>query len=180
MPPRSGLPWSGAGTLLQVGMVLRYELAHRLLREQVAAGAFGDLVSIRCQRNCSRSSFAAIADRVHTVFRTLIHDIDLLLWLSGSRVQSVTALEFRQGDHLAPLGCFALLQLASGCIAQLEGRVHGALQEQLQDFLAAVRLGRPSPIANLADAVQGLRVAEAIIDSARRGITITLTPMSAR
>lgn len=57
---------------------------------------------------------------------------------------------------------------------QLDGRVHGALQEQLLDFLAAVRLGRPSPIASLADAVQGLRVAEAIIESARLGTTITL------
>jgi len=227
-----------SGTLLQVGMVLRYELSHRLLHQQLSAGAFGDLVSIRCQRNCSRHSFATIADRVHTVFRTLIHDIDLLLWLSGSRVRSVTALEFRQGDHLAPQGCFALLQLANGGVAQLEsswtvpdqapanvitphwhstidaelavvgtlqtaklqglqsglqiwtdqqlqcpdrslwpqldGRVHGALQAQLQDFLACVRQGSPSAIASLADAVEGLRVAEALIESARLGITVQL------
>jgi predicted dehydrogenase len=227
-----------SGTLLQVGMVLRYELSHRLLHQQLSAGAFGDLVSIRCQRNCSRSSYAAIADRVHTVFRTLIHDIDLLLWLSGSRVLSVTALEFRQGDHLAPQGCFALLQLANGGVAQLEsswtvpdqapanvitahwhstidaelavvgtlqtvklqglqsglqiwtdqqlqcpdrslwpqldGRVHGALQAQLQDFLACVRQGSPSAIASLADAVEGLRVAEALIESARLETTLQL------
>jgi len=227
-----------SGTLLQVGMVLRYELAHRLLQEQVRAGVFGDLVSIRCQRNVSRRSYGAIADQVHTVFRTLIHDIDLLLWLSGSPVQSVTALEVRQGDHLAPLGCFALLRLASGCVAQLEsswtvpdqapataitlqrhstidaelalvgtaqtarlqglhgglqiwsdqglqcpdlslwpqlqGEVQGALREQLQDFLASVRLGQPSRIASLADAVEGLRVAEALIESARLGKTVEL------
>lgn len=226
------------GTLLQVGMVLRYDLAHRLLQRQLADGAFGDLVSIRCQRNCSRGSFAAIADRVHTVFRTLIHDIDLLLWFSGSPVRSVTALEFRQGDHVAPQGCFALLRLANGAVAQLEsswtvpdhapanvitshwhstidaelavvgtaqtarlqglqsglqiwtdrqlqcpdltlwpqldGRVHGALQDQLLDFLTAVRRGCPSSIASLSDAVQGLRIAEAIIASVRSGGTVEL------
>lgn len=226
------------GTLLQVGMVLRYELGHRLLRQQVEVGAFGDLVSIRCQRNCSRTSFAAIADRVHTVYRTLIHDIDLLLWLSSSRVVSVTALEFRQGKQLAPQGCFALLRLASGCVAQLEsswtvprqapanvitphwqstidaelalvgttqtarlqglqsglqiwtdqhvqrpdltlwpqlnGSVCGALQEELQDFVTAVRIKKPSPIASLADAVEGLRIAEAMIESARCGTTLQL------
>lgn len=226
------------GTLLQVGMVLRYELAHRRLRQQVVDGAFGDLVSIRCQRNCSRRSFAAIADQVHTVFRTLIHDIDLLLWFSNSSVVSVTALEFRQGDHLAPQGCFALLGLANGCIAQLEsswtvpdqapanvitphwnstidaelavvgtaqtarlrgldsglqvwsdrnvqspdltlwpqidGHVHGALQEQLRDFLDTVRSGRPSSVASLADAVQGLKIAEAMIESARQRTTLTM------
>ena len=109
-----------AGVLLQTGLILRYEASHRLLREQIVAGCFGDLVSIRAQRNCSRSSYAAIADQVHTVHRTLIHDIDLLLWLSSSEVLSVMALEVRQGDHLAPLGCYALLHLASGCVAQLE------------------------------------------------------------
>lgn len=108
------------GALLQVGMILRYEASHRCLQRQIRAGDFGELVSIRAQRNCSRHSFEAIADRVHTVYRTLIHDIDLLLWLSGSRVSSVMALDYRQGDHLAPQGCFALLKLANGCVAQLE------------------------------------------------------------
>ncbi len=217
--------------LLQVGMILRYEASHRWLQGQIQAGQFGELVSIRAQRNCSRSSFAAIADRIHTVHRTLIHDIDLLLWLSGSRVTSVMALDYRQGDHLAPQGCFALLQLANGCVAQLEsswtvpaqapanvlqehwrgcidaelavvgqrrtarlqglqtplqiwsdqdlqrpdltlwpecdGRVFGALRDQLVDFTACVRQRRPSAVADLAAAVEALRVAEAIIEACR-------------
>lgn len=32
----------------------------------------------------------------------------------------MVALDYRQGDHLAPQGCFALLQIANGCVVQLE------------------------------------------------------------
>lgn len=106
-----------------MGLILRYESSPRWLQQQIAVGAFGDLVSIRARRNCSRSSFAAIADRIHTVHRTLIHDIDLLLWLSSSRVTSVMAMDVRLGDHLDPQGCFALLRLANGAVAQLERAV---------------------------------------------------------
>lgn len=109
-----------AGVILQTGLILRYEASHRWLQHQIAEGSFGDLVSIRARRNCSRTSFAAIADRIHTVHRTLIHDIDLVLWLGRSRVTSVMAMEVRQGDHLAPLACFALLRLENGGVAQLE------------------------------------------------------------
>jgi hypothetical protein len=217
------------GTFVQVGLLLRHDLAHRLLQQQVASGAFGELVSIRCQRNCSRSSFAQIADRVHTVYRTLTHDIDLVLWLSGSRVVRVMASEYRRGEHLSPQGCFALLELASGCIAQLEsswfvpgaapanvegrhgassidaelalvgerqtarlrwldgplqlwsdaalqvpdtdlwpvleGRVGGALREQMVGFCAAVRAGAAPLSADADAAVEGLRIAEAILQA---------------
>jgi len=227
-------------TWLQVGLVLRYDLSHRLLQQRIRAGAFGDLVSIRAQRNCSRSSFAAIADRIHTVFRTLTHDIDLVLWLSGSRVRRVMATDYRQGDQLSPQACFALLELANGCIAQLEsswyvpaqapaniggqraascidaelavvgtrqsaklrwldsplqiwssegvqrpdtdlwpevdGRVVGALAEQMADFARAVRTGMPSAIADFGAAVEGLRIAEAIIESAATGQPVCLDP----
>lgn len=226
------------GRLLQVGMILRYETSHRWLHQQIREGHFGELVSIRCQRNCSHSSYAAIADHVHTVFRTLIHDLDLLLWLTRSRVSSVTALEVRRGDHLAPLGCFALLRLGDGCVAQLEsswtvpeqapanvlsdhwhgcidaelavvgtertaklrglqsplqiwsdrelqrpdttlwpelgGQVSGALREELSDFCRCARAGRPSAIADLDQAVQTMRIAEALIESARQGRTLDL------
>lgn len=227
-----------SGVLLQVGMILRYEASHRWLQRQIQTGRFGDLVSIRAQRNCSRSSFAAIADHIHTVYRTLIHDIDLVLWLSGSRVTSVMALDYRQGQHLAPQGCFALLKLANGAIAQLEsswyvpqqapanvlheqwrgcidaelavvgqqrtaklqglqtplqiwsdqeqqrpdlslwpdcdGRVFGALRDQLIDFTDCVRLGRASTVAHLGTAVESLRVAEAVIEACRLGSVVAL------
>lgn len=226
------------GALLQVGLILRYDLPHALLQRQIAAGDFGELISIRTRRNCSATSFPAIANRVHTVFRTLIHDIDLLLWLTGSHATTVMALERRLGDQLSPEGCFALIQLANGQVGQLEtswflpaqapanvvndhwlgsidaelavvgtrqsarlrwlegplqiwgperqlspdtslwpqldGRVHGALTEQMKDFATAARTGQASAIASLAQAIEGLRVAEAIIEASCRGSVVRL------
>lgn len=227
-----------SGVHLQAGMILRYEMSHRLLQQQVAAGHFGRIVSIHCRRNCSRSAFAQIADRIHTVFRTLVHDIDLLLWLIGSRVDRVMSFEYREGTHLAPQGCFALLRFESGCVAhlesswfvpdhapknivgdswsgcidsglalvgthrsarieglhsplriwtdqnsqcpdtslwpELEGQVHGALREQLGDFVTCIREGRTSSVASLESAVESIRIAEAIVDSATTGRPIHL------
>ena len=144
------------GAHLQVGIILRYEAAHRCLHSQIQTGAFGELVSFRGQRNCSRQSFAAVADRIHTVHRTLIHDIDLLLWLSASRVTSVMAMDDRQGDHLAPQGCFAMLQLESGCVAH----------------------SRESDIADLNSAVEALRVADAIIEACHTNAPVKLSAPS--
>lgn len=231
---------AAAGIHLQAGMILRYEMSHRLLRKQLAAGQYGRIVSVHCRRNCSRTSFAKVADRIHTVFRTLVHDIDLLLWLNGSRVDLVMSLEYREGSHLAPQGCFALLRFENGCIAHLEsswyvpdnapknivgdawsgcidsglalvgtcgsarieglhsplriwtdedsqnpdtslwpevdGQVHGALREQLGDFAACIREGRPSSVASLECAVESIRIAEAIVESAQTGQPVRLGP----
>jgi predicted dehydrogenase len=226
------------GALLQVGMILRYEASHRWLYSQIQAGLFGDLVSFRGQRNCSRRSFQGIADRVHTVHRTLIHDIDLLLWFSGSQVISVAAMDYRQGSHLSPNGCFAMLRLANGCVAQLEsswyvpdhspvnvmndhwsgcidaelavvgtqrsaringlqsplqvwtnqqlqspdlslwpsidGRVFGALREQLADFLGCVASGQSSKVADVKSAVEALRIAQAVVEACRTNTVVSL------
>jgi predicted dehydrogenase len=225
-------------TWLQVGLLLRFDHAHSLLAQQIHSDQFGALVSIRCQRNCSQTSFATIADRVHTVFRTLIHDIDLLLWLSQARVRSVMAREYRQGEHLSPQGCFALLEMTNGCIAQLEsswyvpklapanvlgdraassidaelaivgsnksaklrwlndgleiwtshqveqpditlwpelhGRVGGALREQMSAFINGVLAGQAPQGSNFNDALEGLRIAEAIIEAAASGAVVNL------
>jgi hypothetical protein len=56
-----------AGVILETGLILRYESSHRWLHQQIAEGAFGDLVSLMARCSCSRSSFAAIADRIHSV-----------------------------------------------------------------------------------------------------------------
>jgi len=109
-----------SGSLLQTGLILRYELQHAQLQQELASRRFGQLVSIRVKRNLSASWFGSVADRAHTVFESLIHDLDLLLWLSGSRATRVMAMERRLGSHRSPEGCFALIELASGCIAIAE------------------------------------------------------------
>jgi len=54
------------------------------------------------------------------------------------------------------------------------GTIGGALREQDRHFVERVREGRPSPIASAEDALAGLRIAEAIVESARRGAEVRL------
>lgn len=109
-----------AGVPLQVGFLLRFEAQHALLKQSVARGDFGDLVSIRVKRNVSRAWFADYGDRAHPVYETLIHDIDLLLWLAASECVSVTAVERNLSGLTYPDACFALARFASGLTAILE------------------------------------------------------------
>ncbi len=57
---------------------------------------------------------------------------------------------------------------------ELVGRVCAALRDQLADFTTSVRQGCPSAIADLSDAVETLRIAEAIIDASRLGSAVSL------
>ena len=233
---------AASGSILQTGLILRYELQHALLKEELAGGHFGELVSIRVKRNLSSAWFSAVADRAHTVFESLIHDLDLLLWLSGSRATRVMAMERRIGTHQSPEGCYALIELASGCIAMAEtswfvppqapanvsteswagtidaelavvgtqqtaqlrlldspltiwgqdqqrhpdaqlwplhqGHIRGALERELTDFTNAARTGIPSRVASLEQALEGLRLAEAIIEATRTGQAVAIPQMA--
>ena len=226
------------GRRLQVGLVLRYEASHQLLHRQIAEGSFGELVSIRVKRNCSRAWAASYLERVHTVYETLIHDLDLMLWYTGSAPVAVTAVDRNLMGHAHPDASFALIRFASGTVglaesswfvpdqaltnvstpewrgtidaelaivgtertAQLrlldaplqiwsdrqhealemglwpllEGGIGGALREELADFCRCVRRGRSSEVASLPNAVTGMRLAEAIVASARSGATIAM------
>jgi predicted dehydrogenase len=232
-----------AGVPLQIGLVLRYETSHALLRQEIVSGRFGDLVSIRVKRNCSRPWAAHHLDRVPTVHETLIHDLDLMLWLGGSPAKQVMAMERQPAAHAHSEAVTALIRFRSGTLglaesswfvpaqapvnvaagawhgtidAELEvvgtlrtarlrlldsplqiwsdqhceavetglwpllhGTIRGALRDQLADFAACVREGRPSRIASLEDAVEGLRIAEAIVGSAATGQPVLLDPARA-
>ena len=109
-----------AGVPLQLGFVLRFDAQHALIREEIASGRMGDLVSLRVKRNCSQAWFADYGERVHTVYETSIHDIDLLLWLVGAPCVSVYAVERNVSGLPFPDACFALLRFANGAVAMLE------------------------------------------------------------
>ena len=91
-----------------------------MLRNRVAAGEFGSIVLFRAKRNCSRSWFDTYGDRAHTVYETIIHDIDLAIWFTQSRCERVYAVQRNVMGRTYPDALLATLQFANGTMVTLE------------------------------------------------------------
>jgi predicted dehydrogenase len=227
-----------AGVPLQVGLVLRFDTQHALLKSNIDRGTLGQVVSLRAKRNTSKAWFPDYGDRAHTIYETTIHDMDLLLWYAGSPITRVQAVERHLSGLRYPDGCWALVEFASGAVGMLEtswlvpagapanvvtptwrgtidaeievigdagtgrirlldaplslwsaefmaapetglwpdvnGSIGGALRNEDAHFIDSVRRGAPESIASVADAVMGLRVAEAIVTAAATGTAVEL------
>jgi predicted dehydrogenase len=229
---------AAAGVPFQVGLILRFDTQHVLLKSEIARGALGQVVSLRAKRNVSKAWFPDYGDRAHTVYETTIHDIDLLLWYADSPITRVQALERHLSGRRYPDCCLALVEFESGAVGILEtswlvpagapanvvtptwrgtidaeievigdvgtsrirlldaplslwsgeftaapetglwpevsGSIGGALRDEDAHFIDRVRRSAPESIASVGDAVQGLRVAEAIVASAASGTAVEL------
>jgi predicted dehydrogenase len=109
-----------SGSFLQIGFVIRFDAQHAMLHTRIAGGELGSIVSFRAKRNCSRSWRTTYGDRAHTVYETIIHDIDLLLWFTQSRCQKVYAVQRNFDGMTYPDALMATVQLENGTIATLE------------------------------------------------------------
>jgi predicted dehydrogenase len=109
-----------AHVYVQVGFVLRFDAQHAMIRARLDAGEFGDIATLRTKRSCSKDWFPIYGDRAHTVYETVIHDIDLILWFTGSRVKSVFAVQRFVTGRTYPDSLVATLQLENGAVAMLE------------------------------------------------------------
>jgi predicted dehydrogenase len=207
------------GGILVPGHILRFTLPYQQLRAEVVAGRLGTIVGVAARRDRTR----AIHEHytwVHPAFLTCVHDIDLALWLTGSRVTRVRALEHRVPGHAQPDIVWAQAELASGAIAtfataylhppdvavltsdrlEVYGTggvatvdlsqpplvVHagpsvapdwllglddgkGAMLTEVAHFVECLRAGRPSPVIGVEEALEGIRVADAIVRSTAAG-----------
>lgn len=104
------------GTLLVPGHVLRFAAPYRRLHDEVAGGRIGTVVGVSARRDRTRAVHEHYA-HVHPAFLTCVHDIDLVLWLTGSRVTRVHAMEHRAPGDPQPDILWAHAELASGAIA---------------------------------------------------------------
>lgn len=57
---------------------------------------------------------------------------------------------------------------------EIDEKIQGALKEELIDFTNCASAKSKSKIANLNQAINGLQLADAIVESASKGITIML------
>ncbi|MDQ2682874.1 MAG: Gfo/Idh/MocA family oxidoreductase [Chloroflexota bacterium] len=105
---------------MQIGFVVRFDAQHAMLRTRVTDGEFGNIVLFHAKRNCSRDWFPVYGDRAHTVYESIIHDIDLALWFTGARVERVYAVERNISGLTYPDALVATLQMANGAVVTLE------------------------------------------------------------
>jgi UDP-N-acetylglucosamine 3-dehydrogenase len=76
------------GRYLMAGHILRFETKYAMLRDEVAAGGLGRVVSMHARRNRLKTLLPRYG-RTHPAIENSIHDIDLMLWYTGARVERV-------------------------------------------------------------------------------------------
>jgi predicted dehydrogenase len=100
-----------------VGQISRFSAAVSRMRRRVDAGAIGELCAVRLRRDFSRSWFLSFGDRVHPVWESCIHDIDLAVAFAGAPVRTVSAV---QSQAAGPSVVSAHLTFTTGVIATIE------------------------------------------------------------
>lgn len=213
------------GRILAVGHIERHNPIVRYLRTALEAGKFGDLIQASTRRV---SSFPGRIRDTGVVLDLAIHDLDVLRYVVGARVDDVYAaagtytrglryedhatilLRFRSGvtgavevNWLTPMKIRRLALTASRCFVdadyitqsadiasarlkalreedayrpelivrrtKVQVRRQEPLALELADFVRALQGRVARPLVNGRDGVEGLRLAQAALRSARTG-----------
>jgi len=104
---------------LMVGHLLRFDERLRELRRRIVDGVLGELHYVRIHRSNLVTSGERLGGRVSVVGFLGVHDLDLLLWLTGQSVTAVSA----QGRRVFTTTwdvVTASLELSGGTLAQVE------------------------------------------------------------
>lgn len=109
-----------AGLHLIAGHISRFAQPYAYMREALDAGRLGDLWSVRLRRDFTRSWLADFGHRVHPVWESCIHDIDLAIFFTGERPASAYALQVIDRESGFPASMTALLRFESGRTVTIE------------------------------------------------------------
>jgi len=108
------------GREVVVGQISRFAQPYRYLRSTLQEGLLGELWATRLRRDFSRAWFADFGDRVHPVWESCIHDIDLAVFLHGEAATQVYASESRAAGDAAPGVISAIVTFGSGATSTIE------------------------------------------------------------
>ncbi|MEX5717796.1 Gfo/Idh/MocA family protein [Geodermatophilus maliterrae] len=109
-----------AGREVVAGQISRFAAPYVRMRQTLSGGGIGRLCALRLRRDFSRQWFLSFGDRVHPVWESCIHDIDLAVSFTGRPVQRVSAVAARAAEDEAPSVVSALLEFQGGVIATVE------------------------------------------------------------
>jgi predicted dehydrogenase len=224
---------------VMVGNISRFSQPYASIKKALVNDSLGNVGMIRAKRNFSKSWFDHFGKRVHPVYESGIHDLDLILWYANSHCKEVYAVERRMSGYEYPDLFSSILTFENGIIAsidsawlfpkggpqnlvetlELDGTIDadievfgdkgtanfklahsgyslwtehgvqhpeltlwttehdgigGAIMAELNHFISQIQKGEESKVAPLKDSVEALRIADAIVQSAREKRPIQL------
>ncbi|MDN7242885.1 Gfo/Idh/MocA family oxidoreductase [Planococcus sp. N028] len=105
---------------VMVGNISRFSQPYVAMKRSLAKGLLGSIAMIRAKRNFSKDWFDHFGHRVHPVYESGIHDIDLILWYAESACRQVFAVERNISGYQYPDLFSAILTFENGIVAALD------------------------------------------------------------
>ncbi len=121
--------------ILMVGHVLRWDTRYAMVRDYIRSGKIGRIGTIFARRSVSRALAPIFLRRSTPVMQLGIHDIDLILWYTGSEVKKVYARSARFFGYKHPDMTTCMLDLKDGGHAVIQNAF--SLPNNLPFFVGA-------------------------------------------
>ncbi len=106
--------------ILMVGHICRFDPRVALAKEAVEQGRIGRIVYMYARRNLSTRIGKEVLDKISPLLGDGIHDTDIMLWLSGAKVETVYAQNVRVGTFKYPDIGLAIYRLDSNAVGVVE------------------------------------------------------------
>lgn len=107
-----------------VGHICRFNPRYQAAQRAVALGELGQIISIKTHRNLPAPMTEKFINQTGPITSDAIHDIDLILWLTGDSTGEVFAQTRSIRNFDNPDIAQILLKLSSGVLASLEVNWH--------------------------------------------------------
>jgi UDP-N-acetylglucosamine 3-dehydrogenase len=109
-----------SGRILMVGHICRFNPRYAVARERIKVGELGKLVSLYARRNIPAARSRTVLEKIGPLLGDGVHDTDLMLWMTGARVESVYALTHSERGLTNPDIGWAMIRFDTGAIGVIE------------------------------------------------------------
>jgi UDP-N-acetylglucosamine 3-dehydrogenase len=109
-----------SGRILMVGHICRFNPRYALARERIVAGELGRVVSMYARRNIPADRSKSVLEKIGPLLGDGIHDTDLMLWMSGTPIESVYAQTLSVRKLKNPDIGWAMYRFRGGAIGVIE------------------------------------------------------------
>lgn len=110
----------GSKGILFIGHIVRFNPRYRMARQAIEAGRIGKVVALSSRRNIPAAWTPTILEKIGPIVGDAIHDTDIMLWFTGSKIVSAYAQTVDVRGLKYPDIGQTMFRFASGATATLE------------------------------------------------------------